>query len=179
VVGGVLAAIDADGDGVISDGEQRSYAARVVGDLSLAIDGNAVRLRVVSAVFPKIEEMTEGLGEIRLDLEAEAPEGGGGARRLVFENRHRREIGAYLVNVLVPSDPAIRVRSQRRNSDQSVYELEYEQARPDSGALPPASWSTWRLWVGVNAVVLVTWGAIVLRKWRSARAGNAAGKPAG
>src|SRR5918911_254751 len=53
----VLATIDTDADGVISEAEQQAYAQRVLGDLSLAIDGNHLRLQLVSATFPGIEEM--------------------------------------------------------------------------------------------------------------------------
>lgn len=35
----VIPSIDSNGDGVISDAEQRAYAERVVGDLSLSVDG--------------------------------------------------------------------------------------------------------------------------------------------
>src|SRR5258708_26785272 len=59
----VLASIDGDADGLISDAEQSAYAARVLRDLSLTIDGDPVRLRLVSSKFAKIEEMMEGLGE--------------------------------------------------------------------------------------------------------------------
>src|SRR6476660_6969847 len=61
----VLAQIDTDADGVISEAEQRTYAGRVLGDLSLNLDGNQLQLRLVSLEFAKIEEMKEGLGEIQ------------------------------------------------------------------------------------------------------------------
>ena len=44
----VLANIDADGDGIISEAEQRAYAQRVVQDLSLSVDGDRLRVRLVS-----------------------------------------------------------------------------------------------------------------------------------
>src|SRR5271165_563982 len=57
----VLASVDTDGDGVISDTEKRAYADRVLGDLSLTIDGNHLKPRLVSVDFPTVEEMKEGL----------------------------------------------------------------------------------------------------------------------
>src|SRR4029450_8913808 len=53
----VLASIDTDDDGVISETEQRVYAERVLGDLSLTIDGDRLQLRLVSLRFPIIEVM--------------------------------------------------------------------------------------------------------------------------
>src|SRR5438128_1339079 len=84
----VLANIDTDADGVISEAEQRAYAERVLGDLSLTIDGNRLRLRLVSLKFAKIEEMKEGRGEIQLEFDADVPSGGPN-RRLIFENQHQ------------------------------------------------------------------------------------------
>src|SRR4051794_9415133 len=64
----VLATIDTDRDGVISEAEGRDYAVQVLQDLSLRADGDSLRLRLVSLTFPSIEEMKEGLGEIQLEL---------------------------------------------------------------------------------------------------------------
>src|SRR6266404_125904 len=44
----VLASIDTNADGVISPTEQRAYAERVLGDLSLTVDGNRLRPRLAS-----------------------------------------------------------------------------------------------------------------------------------
>jgi hypothetical protein len=177
VMRAVMGAMDADGDGVMSAGEQRAYAGRVVGDLSLAVDGAAVGLRVVSVRFPEVGRMREGLGEIAIELEARVAEGGM-SRRLMFENRHQRGVSAYLVNALVPRDPEVRIGEQRRNLDQSRYEVEYTQGRALSGAVPVASWSTVGFWVGVNAVVLGVWGVVVLRRRWAVHAADTAGKPA-
>jgi hypothetical protein len=57
----VIASIDTNGDGIISDAEQRAYAQRVLGDLSLTVDGKSVQPKLVSVDFPQIELMREGL----------------------------------------------------------------------------------------------------------------------
>ena len=49
----VIASIDKDGDGIISTREQRAYAERVLGDLSLELDGERLKLQLISASFPK------------------------------------------------------------------------------------------------------------------------------
>lgn len=136
----VLAGIDTDGNGVISEAEQRAYAHRVLHDLSLSMSGNRLTPRLVAMKFPAVEDMKEGLGEIQLEIKADLPAGGGN-RRLIFENRHQSRIGVYLVNGLVPRDPAIRITAQNRNYTQSLYELDYVQAGAHSDLLSIAAWS--------------------------------------
>jgi hypothetical protein len=121
----VFAEIDTDGDGIVSEAEQRAYGERVCRDLSLTVDAVRIPLRVVSSTFPKIEEVREGLGEILLTLEAKILPGVGPRRRLVFENHHQGEVAAYLVNCLRPDDPGIHVTGQNRNEEQSFYQLDY------------------------------------------------------
>jgi hydrogenase/urease accessory protein HupE len=145
VLGKVLAAIDANGDGVITAAEQQDYADRVRRDLSLTVDGSRLHLRLVSVSFPKLEEIKEGVGDILLNFAADVPRGGPN-RRLVFENHHQSAISVYLVNCLVPGDPNIRVTAQSRNYDQSFYQLDYTQAGALSLPLTSGSWPILRGW---------------------------------
>ncbi len=133
----VLAAIDADRDGAISASEQTAYARRVLRDISLSMGGERLQPRLLSARFPAMEELKEGMGEIDIEFDASLPPGGG-ARKLIFENRHQSRIGAYLVNCLVPADPDIRITAQKRNYTQSFYELDYAQKGVAAGL------SVWR-----------------------------------
>jgi hypothetical protein len=123
----VLSSIDTNADGVISNTERRAYAERVLRDLALSVDDLTLSPRLVSVDFPEVEEMKEGLGEIRIEFTAPLPSGSAG-RRLVFENHHQDRISAYLVNCLVPGDPNIRILAQNRNERQSFYQLDYAQA---------------------------------------------------
>ena len=132
----VLAAIDTNGDGRISDEEQNAYSRHVMRDLAFTIDGHRLRLTLESASFPNTEDLRTGLGEITLKFAADLPQNGS-HRRLVFENRHQPRIGAYLVNCLVPSDPRIRIEAQKRNYSQSSYELDYELAGTAAERLRP------------------------------------------
>lgn len=123
----VIASIDRNGDGVLSAEEQQAYAAWVLGGLALTADGVRLRPKLISADFPSVELMREGLGEIHLEFTADLPPGGPD-RKLVLENRSGIGKTVYLVNCLVPQDRDIRVVRQVRNADQSVYELDYTQA---------------------------------------------------
>jgi hypothetical protein len=118
VFGKILAAIDTNGDGVISEAEQQGYAEQVRRDLSLKIDDLPLQLRLVSFTFPKLEEIKEGLGDILLKFGADLPQGSVN-RRFTFENHHLNAISVYLVNCLVPGDPNIHVTAQDRNYNQS------------------------------------------------------------
>ncbi len=136
VAGQVLASLDTDRDGTISDAEQQAYAEQVRGDLSLAIDGNAVLLRLVSATFPPAEEITSGVGGILLTFEAALSAGGAATHRLTFANHHQSAVAVYLVNCLVPRDVGIHVVAQDRSYDQARYQLDFSiEAAP----VPPTA----------------------------------------
>lgn len=145
----VIAAIDTNGDGNISDAEQQTYAERVLRDLSLSVDGHLLKPRLISVDFPKTQEMKEGLGEIQIEFTADLPSGGA-HRRLIFENHHQSQIAAYLVNCLVPRDKNIQITAQNRSEDQSSYQLNYAQA----GGQPDRASLGWPASLGAIALVL-------------------------
>jgi hypothetical protein len=153
----VLANVDTDGDGVLSNVEKRAYAERVLADMSLTVDGQRLMPKLVSLDFPQVEEMKEGLGEIQLAFTAALPRGGS-HRTLVFENHHQSRIAAYLVNCLTPRDRNIRVVAQNRNEDQSFYQLDY--MRSDASSQPLSGLRGFYGWP--VAVVLSVLTAIVL-----------------
>lgn len=93
----ILASIDTNGDGVISEAEQRTYAVQVLRDLSITVDGKRASPTLVSLKFPAIEEIKEGLGEIQIEFTVGVPRGER-ERTIIFENHHQNEISAYLVN---------------------------------------------------------------------------------
>lgn len=130
----VLREMDTDGDGVISNPEQRAYAQTVLQDLSFAAGGDRLNPHVISILFPAVEEMRAGTGEIRLVLEADLPPGARN-RTLTFENHHDFRIAAYIVNCLVPRDPGIRIIGQSRNYSQSFYRLDFVDMRAAPGLL--------------------------------------------
>lgn len=159
----VLAGIHTNADGTIAGAEQLAYAERVLRDLSLSMNGERLRPRLVSIRFPALDEMKEGLGEIQLTFRADLPPNGP-KRKLIFENHHQSRIAAYQVNCLVPSDPDIRIVAQTRNYFQSLYELEYEQAGVRGGPLASVWWPAAREWLGTIALVLFAWLAVLFRQ---------------
>lgn len=135
----VLRGMDANGDGTVSPAERQAYPARVLADLRLNLNGRRLPLRLTSSDIPAPELLRDGLGQMRMTFRAELPPAAP-ARRLVLENRHQSRIAAYLVNSLASSDPDTRLLTQRRNADQSFYQLDYHQAGGASAA-PLVDWS--------------------------------------
>jgi hypothetical protein len=162
VVPRLLAVIDANGDGAVSAAEEREYAERVLRDVALSVDGDRLQLRLVSWTYPTLEELREGRGEIRLEIDAAVPLGDRD-RRLTFANHHMREIAAYLVNGLVPRAPDVRVMEQSRNYEQSTYEMTYQQAGTEPSSRMLAGWLDVRVWLGV-AVLLSIASIVSLRR---------------
>jgi hypothetical protein len=132
----VIASIDTNGNGVISEVERQTYAQRVLSDLSLSVDGRPLALRLISADFPPLEGMKQGIGEIHIDFTAELPKGGV-SRRLIFENHHQRNVAVYLVNTLVPRDQDIQITAQTRSENQSFYQVDFTQSANVARANPP------------------------------------------
>jgi hypothetical protein len=159
----VMATIDKNGDGVISSREQRAYAERVLGDLSLAVDGDRLWLQLISTNFPTTDEMKEGLGEIQINFAADVPRDSR-EHKLAFENHHQRPIAAYLVNCLVPRDPDTRVTAQKRNYEQSLYQVDFVQSGVRSGPLSLVWWSEGRGWLGSVAMLLLARLAVLWRQ---------------
>lgn len=151
----LISQIDTDANGVISEAEQRAYAARVLRDLSLSIDGDRLAPRLTSMRFPAIGEMREGRGGIQLEFEADLPRGGRN-RKLTLENHHQSRIAAYQVNCLVPRDPHIRIASQNRNYSQSHYELDYEETDVRAAPFFLGLWSGRLIWLSPIALLLFT-----------------------
>ena len=164
----VMSTIDLDGDGTLSAREQRVYAERVLGDLSLAVDGDRLKLQLISIKFPEVADMRAGLGQIQIDFAAHVPRPRA-ERKLIFDNHHQRPIAAYLVNCLAPQDPDIRIKAQKRNYEQSFYELEYVQAGVSAGPLTISWWSDGRGWLAAIAMLLL--GRLVMI-WRQRHVGK-------
>jgi len=151
----LIAYIDLDADGVISETEKRAYAKRVLGDLTIGIDGRPLTPQMLSIRFPSVDEMKDGRGEIQIDFNVDLP-GGGHNRKLTFENHHLSRISAYQVNCLVPRDSNIRIAAQERNDSQSLYQLKYVETNVRSDLTSVAPWLGGFGGLGLMALLLFT-----------------------
>ena len=122
----VVAAIDGDRDGRFSDVEQQTYADRLRSDLHLAIDGVALPAELTRIEYPTLEQLTDGVGVIRIELRSTFSTSTAGHHEFSLRNDHRPEVGVYLANALVPMTAAIAIRDQRRDLDQRELRIEYD-----------------------------------------------------
>ena len=150
----ILADIDSDGDGVLSSAEQRAYAARVLRDLSITLNGERLSPRLVAMEFPDLEETKAGRGDIHLEFSAAWPRDGRDGR-LTLENQHHAAIAAYQVNCLIPSDPEIRIGAEQRNYSQSTYEVRFTQTGARSASPRLGRGLTVGRCLGAGAVLLL------------------------
>ena len=130
-----ITALDHDGDGSLSNEEQREYAGQVVSALKVETDEWPLRPRVVSWSFPELSAFRRGEGTIRLTVQAALPGVSGGAHRLLFRNAHLAGHSAYLANALVPESARVAVTAQHRDGEQSELTIEYTVRADSTGAM--------------------------------------------
>ena len=143
----VAALIDVNGDGELSAAEQRAYAALVVGQAQLTVDGMPAPLVLLDSAYPAPDEMAGGTGSIRLRARATLSIASSpGRHELTYRNDHQPGSSAYLVNALAPPD-AIRITDQRRDPTQHQLTLDYIVDAPYARA--------WRLGSGIGVATLM------------------------
>jgi hypothetical protein len=129
----IVAEIDRDRDGSISDAEIRGYAAVVLNGITLAVDGSQLQPRLVETRLPAVGAIPQGTGTIQLRWVAQLPPLGAGAHRLFYRNTHHRDIGVYLANVLVPANDRVAVTGQDRDVDQREFTVAYQLRDAQTG----------------------------------------------
>jgi ABC-type nickel/cobalt efflux system permease component RcnA len=121
----MIALIDTDGDGEISETEGEEYANdTVLKDVSLEVDGEPQNLTLVDSSFPTPLDMGAGMGTIRLQVAAEAPEGVPGNHSLSFRNDHQPVKSKYLVNAFKKSSE-VEIAQQDRDKLQHAIRVDY------------------------------------------------------
>jgi hypothetical protein len=158
----IVADIDLDRDGSLSQDEQRAYGSVVLSGLTLEVDGTPVRPRLTAATFPEVAAMKRGEGSIRIQLAGTLARPPAGPHQLLFRNRHHPDRSVYLANALVPVSPDVTVTAQRRDADQTEITIDYLLR-----AAPPRLAPAWLLGgLAMGAVVLL---GLLIRPLRSHR----------
>ena len=103
----IIADIDRNRDGALSQDEQRDYADSVVRVLALEVDGTPVRAQLDVTSFPDLAAMRLGEGTIRLQSTATFPRLSTGRHQLLFRNGHDPDRSVYLANALVPASNTV------------------------------------------------------------------------
>jgi len=145
----IIADIDRNRDGSLSQDEQRAYGALVVSALTLEVDGTPIRAQLATTSFPDAEAMRRGEGTVRIQSAATFPALSLGSHQLLFRNSHDPGRSVYLANALVPDSDDVAVTAQRRDSDQTELTIEYVLR-----AAPATSTSSWLLGGIAAATVL-------------------------
>ena len=145
----IIREIDRDGDGVLSEAEQRAYAERVLTAMTLRVDeAPTLRLRLAGSSFPDPASMRSGNGAISIRSEARLARLTAGPHHVVFRNNFVDDSSVYLANALVPDDDRVAVTDQERRVDQS--ELRIAFSVRETG---PAGKRY--MWFGLAAVLLL------------------------
>src|SRR5580658_1711110 len=118
--------IDTNGDGEISQPEGETYARAMLRSAVLKADGFPVPMKFEESSFPTFQEMSLGVGTIRLRASAAIPAAAPGRHQISFLNMHRPEGSVYLVNPLVPQNPRLQFGEQRRDVAQHELTLDYK-----------------------------------------------------
>lgn len=126
----VMAVIDKDHDGQISEHETAVYAQRMLNDLRIKLDDKVMTLSVVETSFPSPLEMKAGIGVIRIKANAPVTRLSTGNHVLQLANTHLPAISVYLVNALATKDPVIQITKQIRDELQKDYRLEFGIVSP-------------------------------------------------
>jgi hypothetical protein len=166
VLPAVVSEIDRDRDGRISSEEARVYAARVVREVELRVDGRPASLSLVESTFPTLEEMRQGLGTIRLKLRASRVEGYSARHELRFINRHLPQVSVYLVNCLAAPGDGLTVGRQQRDEAQRSISFGYSFGK---SAGPASAWfARESFWLAILGTVLLVRIATLIRQYNGA-----------
>jgi hypothetical protein len=166
VASDVVREIDVDGDGVLSPGEQHSYAEQVLDHLTLLVDDSQpIRLALAQSNFPDPTAMQNGDAAIDIRLKAHLPQLGDGAHRLSFRNDHATANGVYLANALVPDSPRVAVTGQRRDVDQRELTIDFTLR---DATLSIAGWG----WIGFACALVLAAIGRAKKPWMAIRPGT-------
>jgi len=133
----IVTEIDRDHDRRLTPEETRAYTNRVLSDIQLSLDGRPLALTVVRSQYADVPALLSGEGAIQLQLFATLTPQAAGEHALVFVNRHRIDIGAYLANALVPADQFVSVVDQKRDVNQRELAITYALQTVEA---PPMAW---------------------------------------
>ena len=120
----IFGLINTNHDGSISAAEGRAYAGQLLKEIVLDLDGHPQRLSLVRAQFPSFEEMSDGIGTIRIEATAVCASSPG-QHVLFYQNNHKNDVSVYLVNALVPASRNIEITGQSRDPLQRGIQLNF------------------------------------------------------
>ena len=135
----VIRDIDVDGDARLSSAEQRRYAERVLGGLSLQIDDRDVALTVAGMRFAEPAALRNG--DVAITLEAVSPSLrlAPGTHHVAFRNANASHGAVYLANALMPDGNQVAITKLAHAVDQSQLTVAFTVRAPTGWR-----WPLWR-----------------------------------
>lgn len=121
----VLAEIDADRDGRLSDSERRAYAESILAQLRLDLDDAPIKPQLESYRFPETAALRDGMGIVELKATIHTASFAAGPHRLLLINQHTNHATVYLANALQPETGEIEIVRQTRDLTQSELRIHF------------------------------------------------------
>ncbi len=121
----VLAHLDADGDGQITDAEGRAYVDTLLRDVVLQVDEQPLALTVTKIDMPAYLNLQAGYGTIRVFTTATPAAGLTGTHQIAYANNNAPTGVAYQVNTFVDTGAAITLGKQNRDDIQQRLTVDY------------------------------------------------------
>ncbi|MFN8619281.1 MAG: hypothetical protein U0869_00865 [Chloroflexota bacterium] len=124
VVDPVITALDADGDGTISDSEGDGYARSLLPAVTLTLDGEPLALRSAGVEVPTVLALRAGYGEVVIHALAVLPaRTAGDTATLAITNADTTGGGVFQVNAFVERGAAADLGTQIRSDDQRTLQV--------------------------------------------------------
>ena len=156
----ILAGIDHDGNGDLSAAEQRDYAERLMGQMTLAVDDLRPALQLAHVAFPARADLLSGQGVIQFTIEANIPRQAAGHHSLFVAN-NSNEVTVFVASALRPEGRDVTIRGQERDRYQRHLRIEYEVAATGTFA--------GRLVAGAGLALIGVAGLLTRRRWAPRR----------
>ncbi|MFT9257180.1 MAG: hypothetical protein ABF535_03805 [Acetobacter sp.] len=125
----IIRQMDRNGDGRLSFAERQAYVAQIEQRLSFSLNGHPAPLVAEIARFPSFTAIRTGSGIIDLQFRIKVSLQQG-TYRLAYDSQGMGPETVWLVNCLMPRDPAIHVIQQKRSVNQSSYTLDFSVDAP-------------------------------------------------
>ncbi|MGN6485237.1 MAG: nickel/cobalt transporter, partial [Thermomicrobiales bacterium] len=122
----VLAQIDTNGDGTLSDAESRAYVQTIVDALQLSVDGTPLTLSITKIEMPSYLNIQAGYGLIRISTSADLPASAtaaGATASLAYVNGYTPTGAMYQVNTFTSGSTPIGLGTQDRSDDQASLDV--------------------------------------------------------
>lgn len=161
---GVMAHIDANGDGWFSEDEQRRYSQRFLETTTVAVDSVMLTPQLAETSFPALNANSSRAGQalIRMTMQATMPPLEPGRHSVVVGNTNH-DVTGLVANALPDfSYSAIRIGEQTRDRYQRQLEIAFVVA--------PRQRAGWLIGGGLAALMAAAGGLAVWRRGRRAAA---------